>query len=83
MRNAVVVYCIVFQNLQPIVNDSPVVIRVVRGPIASEVHVSFPVVKHCVRLTNSPGKLVDASSSHQFVCMLMLVFLLMYVCVPK
>jgi hypothetical protein len=37
-------------------NDKAVAVRVVRGNLASEVHITLPVVEQTIRLSDSPGK---------------------------
>ena len=49
-------FLIAFILFQILSNPSLPVVHILRGPIVSEVHVYFDVVKHVVRLYNSSGK---------------------------
>ena len=48
--------------VQPIVLTGNPLIRVIRGSLASEVHVMFPMVQHVLRISNSTGLRVHFNS---------------------
>jgi len=55
------VMCVCFFYYKPVLNgDESIVVRVVRGSIASEVHALLPVVEQTIRLTDSPGNYTRA-----------------------